>query len=174
MVGLQGLVIGTDGRVLSGATVLILDGVNSGRSTTTNSFGRYAFTGLTPANANLSARASGYLESRSGLFIDGTASLDFALTPEPPPPPPPVSASISIKVERVAGTGSYIEYRFTAESNVELTNYEWDLGTAKSTNNRSVQQHNYFQDGDYDITVTARTVDGNRTVTATVRLNVRL
>jgi hypothetical protein len=161
--------------VLSGATVVILDGTNAGRSTTTNSFGRYTFTGLTPANANLAARMGGYLESRSGLYIDGTATLDFALRPDAPPPTPEeTNPRVEISIERVAGDGNFIEYRFTATSNVSLTGYEWDLGTIKSNNNRAVQQYVYYTNADYTITVTARTVDGNRTVTASVKLEVRL
>jgi PKD repeat protein len=169
---LGGLVIGTDGKVLSGATVLILDGTNQGRSTTTNSFGRYMFTGLTPANANLAARASGYFESRSGLYIDGTASLDFALTPEPPPQSRE-DPKISISVERVASGPGYLELRFTAESNVELDDYEWEFGPASAHSNKRVEQHNYTQEGDYTVRVSARTKEGRRLLTGSVDVSVR-
>ncbi len=109
-VSLTGVVRAENGSVLVGATVRILDGANAGRSTRTGNSGGYRFDGLTSENANLSAVASRYDESRSGLFIDGTNTLNFTLRTTVPwgvtggsnsgwPKP--------LYVTRVAITGSY-------------------------------------------------------------------
>jgi hypothetical protein len=67
---------------LSGATVLILDGANAGRAATTGSAGEYRFDALQSGNANLSAIAPGFIESRAGaLLINGTNVLSFSLYP---------------------------------------------------------------------------------------------
>lgn len=79
-VSLTGVVtVSGAGTRVSGATIRILDGANSGRTATTNANGEYRFDGLTSGNANLSANASGYSESRAGIFINGTNTLNFAL-----------------------------------------------------------------------------------------------
>ena len=170
---MSGLVVSTNGRVLEGATVVVLDGTNSGRSTTTNSFGRYELTGLTPANANLAARLSGYQEQRKGLYIEGAATLDFSLPPEQRPQPSPEDARITITVDRVASGGNYIEYRFTAVSNVELTGYEWNFGPASANSGKQVEQYLYTSEGDYTVRVDAKTRDGNRPVSGSIPLSVR-
>jgi hypothetical protein len=64
---------------LSNATVMILDGPSAGQRTTTTSSGSYEFTGLTSGNTNVSAKRSGYLEKRSGVYIDGVNTLGFVL-----------------------------------------------------------------------------------------------
>jgi hypothetical protein len=67
---------------LSGATVLILDGANAGRTETSDSAGDYRFDALQIDDANLSANAAGYVESRAGvILINGTSVLNFALPP---------------------------------------------------------------------------------------------
>lgn len=76
---LTGLVETTGGAGISGATVTILDGVNSGMTATTTSDGGYAFPLLTPGQANVSADACGYQEERRSVNIDGTDTLGFAL-----------------------------------------------------------------------------------------------
>ena len=76
---LTGTVSGSDAGRLSGATVTFLDGVNAGRSVTTNSNGEYRFDSVTEGNANLAARASGYSEARGGVFVNGTNTLNFTL-----------------------------------------------------------------------------------------------
>lgn len=48
-------------------------------STTANTSGAYAFTGLTIGNANLSASASGYQEDRRGIYVDGANRLNFTV-----------------------------------------------------------------------------------------------
>ncbi len=67
------------GTPISGATITILDGANAGGMTSTSANGTYRFDGLSSGNANLSAEASGYLERRSGTFIDGVTTLNFTL-----------------------------------------------------------------------------------------------
>mgnify|MGYP003576593569 CR=1 FL=1 len=69
----------TSARV-AGATVRILDGVNIGRSTTTNASGEYRFENLETGHANLAVTAAGYSESRLDVFIDGKNALNFTLT----------------------------------------------------------------------------------------------
>ena len=95
-VSLTGVVRAENGSVLVGATVRILDGANAGRSTRTGNSGGCRFDGLTSENANLSAVASRYDESRSGLFIDGTNTLNFTLR-----------TTVPWGVTGVAITGSY-------------------------------------------------------------------
>jgi hypothetical protein len=82
-VALTGSVSSSTGSRLASATVTILDGANTGRSVTTNATGDYRFDGLTRSNGNIVARASGHLESVRGVFIDGTAPLNFTLTAAP-------------------------------------------------------------------------------------------
>jgi len=82
---LTGRVLAGGGFAVRGATVTVLDGVNSGRSTTTDNAGAYRFDGLQGMGANFSARALGCLEDRRGIVIDGTRSLDFALQCDPIP-----------------------------------------------------------------------------------------
>ena len=69
------------GVVIGGATITISDGPNAGKSTTANSSGSYRFDGLTPGNANLVARASGYEDFGRGVFIDGVNTLNFPMRP---------------------------------------------------------------------------------------------
>jgi len=71
--------IAQGGSSVSGATVRVLDGSASGRTTTTDSSGRYRFDGLPIANTNFSATASGYTEDRRGTFVNGTNTLNFTL-----------------------------------------------------------------------------------------------
>lgn len=77
---LTGTVTSTTGDAIAGATIRVLDGVNAGRSTTTGSTGTYRLSGLTAGNGNVAASATGYSESRTGLYIDGTRALTFRLT----------------------------------------------------------------------------------------------
>ena len=79
-VALTGTVTVTNTSVrLDGATIRILDGPNAGRTATTSGGGTYRFDGLTPGNANLSATAATWDESRAGVFIDGTNTLSFTI-----------------------------------------------------------------------------------------------
>jgi hypothetical protein len=81
LVSLTGTVSAVGGARLSGATVLIMDGANAGRSTQTSEAGEYRFDNLTAGNANTSASANGYETAARGIFIDGVNSLSFTLRP---------------------------------------------------------------------------------------------
>lgn len=76
---LSGSVSSSTGGPVTGATVTIADGSNAGRSTTTSSTGTYRFDNLTPSNGNVIVRASGFEDNGNGLFITGSASLNFTL-----------------------------------------------------------------------------------------------
>lgn len=76
---LSGTVTSSTGGGVPGAVVTITDGVNAGRSATTGTTGTYRIDGLTAANGNVFARAVGFDESGSGLFITGSASQNFVL-----------------------------------------------------------------------------------------------
>lgn len=76
---LAGTVTSSTGGGVPGAVVTIADGVNAGRSTTTSSTGTYRFDNLTAGNGNVFARASGFEDGGNGLFITGSASLNFTL-----------------------------------------------------------------------------------------------
>ena len=172
-VGLSGLVIGTDGRVLSGATVLILDGVNAGRSVTTNSFGRYAVHRADPGQREpvrqgqrISREAERALYRRHGharLRVDSRGAT--------------AGTGASGEARDQGGTrrGRSRLHRVPVHGGEQRRAQQLRVGfgTAKSSNNRPVQQQNYFSDGDYTITVSARTRDG-RVITASTRLEIRL
>lgn len=79
LVSLTGTVRSKVGSPLAGATVRILDGVNAGKTATTNVNGAYKFDDLAVGNGNLAASAVGYQESRAGVYINGSNTLDFAL-----------------------------------------------------------------------------------------------
>jgi len=78
-VSLTGVITAQSGSKLLDATVTILDGPNAWRIARTNYSGEYRFDGLVPSNANLSAVKTGYEERRSGLYIDGTNTLNLIL-----------------------------------------------------------------------------------------------
>ena len=83
-VSLGGTVADQNGARLPGATVRIGDGINAGKSTTTNSNGEYRFDGLAADRGSVSATADGYDRVTAGIRIDGTKPLDFTLrTTEP-------------------------------------------------------------------------------------------
>lgn len=81
LVSLTGIVRSKAGNPISGATVKILDGLNAGKTINTSTGGVYRFEDLAPSNGNLEASAVGYNESRTGIYIDGTNTLDFTLEP---------------------------------------------------------------------------------------------
>jgi hypothetical protein len=78
-VALSGAVTAMSGDAVTGAKLTILDGPYAGRWTTSIDGGDYRFENLTPGNVNVSAIADGYLESRSGVFVNGINTLKFAL-----------------------------------------------------------------------------------------------
>ena len=77
---LTGTVSNVGGEGIGGATVTVLDGSDAGTSVGTNSNGEYSFASLTTGNVNFSATASLYQETRVGITVDGTSTLNFTLT----------------------------------------------------------------------------------------------
>jgi hypothetical protein len=83
-VSLVGTVMTLDGVKISDATIRIDDGLNSGKSTTTNTDGEYRFDDLAASNGHVSAVADGYDSVVTAIHIDGSKPLDFRLrTTEP-------------------------------------------------------------------------------------------
>jgi hypothetical protein len=78
-VSLIGTVTAQNGTKLSGATVRIGDGLNAGKSATTNNDGEYRFDDLAVSNGNVSAVADGYDSAITSSYIDGTKPLNFTL-----------------------------------------------------------------------------------------------
>jgi hypothetical protein len=78
-VSLGGTVTAQDGTRLSGATVRIGDGLNAGKSTTTNNNGEYRFDDLAVGNGSVSAVANGYDSVITSRYIDGAIPLNFVL-----------------------------------------------------------------------------------------------
>lgn len=79
VVSLVGTVTAQDGAKLSGATVRIGDGLNAGKSTTTNNNGEYRFDDLAVSNGSVSAVAEGYDSVITSRYIDGAIPLNFTL-----------------------------------------------------------------------------------------------
>lgn len=78
---LGGIVTDVDRQPLSGARVTVLDGPNRNQSVETNAEGEYLFSSIWRGNTNFRATKSGYHEALEGVFVDGTARLDFSLAP---------------------------------------------------------------------------------------------
>jgi PKD repeat protein len=165
---LTGTVSSSGGQRISGATVRVLDGADSGKTATTNSNGEYRFDSLTIANANFTATASGYQEDRRGTFVNGTNTLNFTLAPVPQEPALSVSAT-----EFIRGVG-YAEWKFTATgSNATFRNFAWAFGDGNTANSgRADEAHNYFEEGEFTVRVTAQPVGSSNTLTATVTIKV--
>jgi len=163
---MQGTVANSAGQPVNGARVAAIDGPNNGQAVVTNANGSYRFESLTRANTNFSATASGYLEDRRGIFVDGT-NLNFVLSPVPAPapaPPPPPSATITITSRIISGGGgsSVQEWGFSATSSVALTSYDWDFGDgAKAIGAAADEQHVYRAKGTYTVMVTGRRSSGD-------------
>lgn len=68
---------------LAAAVVTALDGVNLGRSATTNSVGIYQLPNMTIGNDNFIAHAAGHIDGISGAFVSGAAGLNFTLPVAP-------------------------------------------------------------------------------------------
>lgn len=80
---LSGTITSTTGSALSGATVRIGDGVNTGRSTTSAANGSYSLTGLTASGFTASASATNYVSVGKGVTLTSSQTVDFQLTPTP-------------------------------------------------------------------------------------------
>ncbi len=83
-VSLVGTVTDQGGARLSGAIVRVVDGVNAGKSTTTNSDGEYRFEDLTAGIGNITVAADSYDSATTTSRIDGTTPLNFMLRTSAP------------------------------------------------------------------------------------------
>ena len=167
---LQGTVANSAGQPVDGARVAAIDGPNNGQAVLTNANGSYRFSSLTIANTNFSATASGYLEDRRGIFVDGAANLNFVLSPVPAPAPapaPPPAPTITITSRIISGGGgsSVQEWGFSATSTVALTSYDWNFGDGAAASAVGAdEQHVYRAKGTYTVTVTGRRSSGDPVV----------
>jgi hypothetical protein len=169
---LTGTVSSTTGQRIGGARITVLDGSNAGQSVDANGNGEYRFDSLTIAGTNLSANASGYVEDRRGVFVNGTNTLNFTLAPVPPPPPaaPAITITSSI-VSGGPGTSSQ-EWAFVATGTVPFVSYDWSFGDGGAANNTgSREQHVYTSKGKFTVTVTGRRSSGSPIV-ATLEIEV--
>ena len=157
------------GQRISGATVRVIDGVDTGKTATTNSNGEYRFDSLTIANVNFSATASGYQEDRRGTFVNGTNTLNFTLTPVPQLP------TLTVTAREFIRSSTYAEWKFTATtSNATFRNWVWEFGDGNTASNTGPEEaHNYFEEGDFTVKVTAQPVGFSNPLTATVTIHVR-
>ena len=78
---LTGVVSASTGGTVSGVSIRVLDGASTGRTATSGTGGVYRFDDITPGNTNFAASATGWGEDRRGVFVDGTNTLNFTLTP---------------------------------------------------------------------------------------------
>ena len=97
---LTGTVSNSSSQGISGATVTVLDGPEAGASVATNSSGVYTFDSLTAGNTNLPVTASLYQDTRAGVAVDGTNTLNFTMTRATVPLGGSVEASTG---ERIVG-----------------------------------------------------------------------
>jgi PKD repeat protein len=164
---LSGTVSSTTGQRIGGAQITVLDGPNMGQSVETNGNGEYRFESLTIAEVNFRANASGYLEDRRSTRVDGTNTLNFALTAAPP-------ATITITSSFVSGgPGTPVqEWAFVATSTVPFSSYDWDFGDGMASENSGPQeQHVYRTKGRFTVKVTGNRSDGPPVV-ATLEIEV--
>jgi len=73
---------------VDGAAVSVLDGINAGRSTTTDGNGYYSFGGLRAGSFSLEARKAGYATASNPIGLTGDLRFDFSMTSTAPPPSP--------------------------------------------------------------------------------------
>jgi hypothetical protein len=76
--------VGASNQGISGATVTVADGVNAGKSATTDGSGRYTLGGLTFAGFSVSASAQGYDPVSRGVPLSAgvtTTTANFSLLP---------------------------------------------------------------------------------------------
>ena len=82
---IRGTVFGDDPPAtypLAGARVEVLDGANTGRSSTTDGLGKYALENLTPGGFTVRVRAIGYEETSAGVTLADHLTRDFTLSLE--------------------------------------------------------------------------------------------
>jgi hypothetical protein len=178
-VALTGTVASDAGARIAGATVTALDGVNAGRTTTTDSSGVFHFDGLTFGNDNFSATATGFFDDRRGITVDGTATINFVLrTPPPPPPPTPVVVpTLGITTRIISGGfGSATqEWGFSANpSDKSFTTFDWDFGDGSTAGGSGPdEQHVYRRKATFTVTVVGHRKDNPTTVTATLDVTIQ-
>ena len=85
---------GTSGGILPGIRVSITSGTNAGKSSTTDSSGNYAFTGVSAGTMTISGSATSYTTVDKSVTVTGNTRLDFVLpriaaAPAPSPSPAP-------------------------------------------------------------------------------------
>ena len=97
---LTGTVSNSSSEGISGATVTVLNGPETGNTAVANSSGVYTFDSLTAGNTNFSVAASLYEDTRAGVAADGTNTLNFTLTRATVPLGGSVTASTG---ERIVG-----------------------------------------------------------------------
>ena len=71
---------------IPGATVLVVDGPNAGKSATTDAAGGYGFTGLQQSGFTATAAASNYTSQSKSVTLTSDQTLSFQLTRTTPPP----------------------------------------------------------------------------------------
>jgi len=86
---------GTSGGVLPNIHLAIGDGINVGRTATTDSAGQYAIGSVAPGTFTLTASATSYQTTSKTITVSGDTTVDFVLprtpsaaTPAPNPAPP--------------------------------------------------------------------------------------
>jgi hypothetical protein len=68
---------------IPGASVMIIAGTNGGRATSTGGAGDYALPALAPGVFTVRVTASGYNTEERAVTLDGSKTVNFALTPVP-------------------------------------------------------------------------------------------
>lgn len=166
---LTGFTRNTNGQLIGFVTVTVADGPDKDKKTVSDGFtGAYRFEGLTVGNANFTATASGFLEDKRGVFVNGTNTLDFTLGFAPPPPP-----ALTIVAREVIKSAGYAEWSFEAVGTGSYRSYAWDFGDGGSVSaGRSLEQHLYVDDGEFVIRVEATPNGGGPLVRAETKVTV--
>lgn len=74
------VVDGTTSAAIGGATLSIADGVNAGKTATTDASGNYSFTELQLSGFTINAAAGAYLPLGQGVTLPSAQPLNFSLT----------------------------------------------------------------------------------------------
>jgi hypothetical protein len=165
---LTGFTRNSNGQLIGFVTVRVADGPDQGRNAVSDGFtGAYRFEGLTVGNQNFTATASGFLEDKRSVFVNGTNTLDFTLASAPPQPP------LTIVAQAVIVSTGYAEWRFEAVGTGSYRSYAWNFGDGGSVSaGRAVEQHLYEDDGEFTIRVEATPTGGGPVVTAETKITV--
>src|SRR5262249_19605996 len=89
-----------NGSAVTGAAISILDGPNTGRSTTTDGNGYYSMGNLSTGTFTVEARKSGFLSVTQTVTLSLDLQFDFSITPIVAPQPMPVQLAVLISAER--------------------------------------------------------------------------